>query len=424
MFGQPEPCVVIAGDGVAASALACLLRDNGFGVILATRRRKPMPGKVIEALPQAAVQLINQIGLTRALEESAPATVDGFDNLRAPHRLTGTWTHVDRIRLAERCFTQARRRGATVVHHGATDPPLDCGDGVRIQLGPYDIQAFAAVDGTGRAARWSRPVQQAAPAMATLYAGCGSGTPRAGRLTGDGDRWAYLLEHHHAATLGVITPRGVPSTHNLDDLAAALNFHRRIDPCPVARCAASIQWATKPVGHRRLAIGDAALAMSPLAGQGVRFALSSALAAAAVLRTWADGHNDIATDYYRSLIDGARNRHRAKVQRLDQDPILAQTADITLPDGDPALVFTPLALTRGQNRGGRIVPAECFQLADGGLVRTVAGVELQWLREATAKRATVTELNEALTRRGVDKHSAAAVIEWAFRHEVLAIPAS
>jgi hypothetical protein len=423
MLGQPEPCVVIAGDGVAASALACLLRDNGFGVILAARRRKPMPGNVIEALPQAAVQLINEIGLTRALGESAPLTVDGFDNLRAPHRLTGTWTHVDRVRLAERCFTQARRRGATVVHHGVTDPPLDCGDGVRIQLGPYDIQAFAAVDGTGRAARWSRPVQQAAPAMATLYAGCGSGAPRAGRLTGDGDRWAYLLEHHNACTLGVITPRGVSSTHQIDDLAAALNVHLPIDPRPTARCGASVQWATEAVGHRRLAVGDAALAMSPLAGQGVRFALSSALAAAAVLRTWADGHNDIATDYYRSFVGGVRNRHRAKMRRLQQDPLFAQTPDIDLPKGDPALIFTASALRCGQNRGGRIVAAECFQLPDGGLVRTVAGVELQWLREATAKKATVTELNEILTRRGVSKHSAAAVIEWAFRHEVLAIPA-
>ena len=423
MFGQPEPCVVIAGDGIAASALACLLRDNGFGVILAARRRKPMPGRVIEALPEAAVQLINQIGLTRALGESAPLTVDGFDNLRAQHRLTGTWTHVDRIRLADRCFTEARRRGATVVHHGVTDPPLDCGDGVRIQLGPYDIRAFAAVDATGRAARWSRPVHRAMPAMATLYAGCGTGTPRAGRLTGDGDRWAYLLERHDASTLGVIAPRSAPSGHQLDDLAAALNFDLPIDPRPTARCAASVQWATEPVGHRRLAIGDAALAMSPLAGQGVRFALSSALAAAAVLRTWADGHNDIATDYYRSFVGGVRNRHCAKMRRLQEDPLFAQTPDIALPKGDSALVFAASALRCGQNRGGRIVPAECFQLPDGGLVRTVAGVELQWLREAAVSRPTVRELNEALTRRGVNKHSAAAVIAWAFRHEVLAIPA-
>lgn len=104
-------------------------------------------------------------------------------------------------------------------------------------------------------------------------------------------------------------------------------------------------------------------------------------------------------------------------------PLFAQTPVIALPKGDPALVFAASALRCGQNRGGRIVPAECFQLPDGGLVRTVAGVELQWLREATIHRPTVTELNEALTRRGVNEHSAAAVIEWAFRHEVLTIPA-
>ena len=47
MDGQPNPCVVIAGDGIAAAAAACVLRDTRFGVVMLSprgtgRRRVPI----------------------------------------------------------------------------------------------------------------------------------------------------------------------------------------------------------------------------------------------------------------------------------------------------------------------------------------------------------------------------------------------
>ena len=72
---------MIAGDGVAASGLACCLLGAGFGVVLlGGRRRSPVAVPVIEALPEATARLFGEVGLGRAVGESGAVAVDGFDN--------------------------------------------------------------------------------------------------------------------------------------------------------------------------------------------------------------------------------------------------------------------------------------------------------------------------------------------------------
>lgn len=419
MMGQPEPCVVIGGDGIAASALACVLRDSGFGVILIPpRRRRSFRGVIIEALPQAAVHLMHDIGLTQSLLAAAPVAVSGFDNRYAERQLAGVWTHVDRARLAERCFTEARRRGATVVRQPAPQAPADQDATPRIRLGGNDIPVFALVDATGRPARWSRPVRRALPATAAVYAGPGAVDPGCGVVDYVGDRWAYRLDHPTASTLGVIGKTACPEPE-LARLAAAVGVDSPRRLTLISTCCASVQWADQPVRRRQLAIGDAALALNPIAGQGIRFALSSALAAAAVLRTWADGQEELASAYYRSYVAGVRERHLAKLRGLHRHRDRVPSHDVTVP-GDSRFAFVAPSRFVGQNRDGRIVAAECFVLADGGLVRTVGGVELHWLREAAACNPTFTELCDALIHHDMGGESATLVVGWALRHGVLA----
>lgn len=208
--------MLIAGNGVAASALACVLRDSGFGVVLLTRRR---PGGavrgVVEALPEATVRLFAEIGLATEVATAGAVTVGGFDNAYGPgpaRRLEGRWTHVDRARLARACLLAARRRGATEL------PVADVGMSVAsgesgVQVCAQDVhgvqgsclRGFAAVDATGRAAWWSRPVSRVGAGGAALFSGPGSARPRRGCVTRP--RVPATLWGPLAARLGIADPQ-------------------------------------------------------------------------------------------------------------------------------------------------------------------------------------------------------------------------
>lgn len=426
MYGQPDPTVVIAGDGVAATALACLLRDGGFGVVLLTRRR---PGEsrapsvpvieapVIEALPEATVRLLAEVGLAAALAAAGAVSVLGFHNAYGPdgaRTLDGVWTHVDRVQLARECLRAARRRGAAVVPTGSIGPPVDLpGGGVEVRAGAASLPAMAAVDATGRTARWSRPVARSGSDWATVYTGPGRTRARPGSVARLRDGWAYRLEHPQATTVGVVRGRGVGAAALDGDLAPNLDVD---DPELFVRVGirpAAVQWSRQPVRPGRLAVGDAALALSPIAGQGLRFAVSSALAAAAVLRTWSEGPSPLASDYYRRFVDGVRSRHLAKLAVIAAGR--PATGD---PTGDP---LDPVRRLRwvarvdrvGVNRGGRIVADQCCVLPDGGLVRWIGSVDLLLLRDAVADGRTPPEVCAALARRGFADTAGRALVAWA-----------
>ena len=103
----------------------------------AGRRRVP----IIEALPQSAVSLLDDIGLASALADAGPVSVAGFHNsFRGQTRdLGGVWTHVDRGELARRCRLQARRRGAIILRENDIGAPAPADDtSVQIRLGDND----------------------------------------------------------------------------------------------------------------------------------------------------------------------------------------------------------------------------------------------------------------------------------------------
>jgi hypothetical protein len=174
------------------------------------------------------------------------------------------------------------------------------------------------------------------------------------------------------------------------------------------------------VSPGRLAIGDAALAFNPVAGQGLRFAVASALAAATVLSSWNGGSGTLASDYYRSFVDGARARHLAKLAAIDVvDPPAARTPPTDVLSQYTALRFAAGIERVGVNIGGRIVPDDCCVLPDGGLVRWVGGFDLLQLRTAVAEGRTWTQVCAALTAAGVPGNTAPALLSWALRTGVI-----
>lgn len=391
--------VVIQGDGVAASALACCLAGRGFDVVM-IGRPSPSPGlapPTIEALPEATVRMLAEVGLGRALDEAGAVVVRGFENRydKAGRVLEGMWAHVDRAGLARACRREARREGAVLAAMGAAPSGL----------------AWANVDATGRSARWSRPVARYGAAVATLYAGPGRSSSRPGRIVGTDGGWAYRLDHPDGTTVGVVSRH--PAGAALDgQLGEALDVDGPGAFVRVGSRPASVQWSECCVGEGRLAIGDAALAYSPLAGQGLRFAVASALAASAVLESWREGDTTAAAEYYRAFVDGARRRHLAKLAALDVGGAGARHA----PDGRhgaDGVRFAARVERVGLNVGGRIVTDEACVLPDGGVVRWVGGFDLLALRDCT-------DVATALAASGMSDRTGQALVDWALRAGVLA----
>ena len=187
--------------------------------------------------------------------------------------------------------------------------------------------------------------------------------------------------------------------------------------------AAQAQWAERPIEGGLVAVGDAAFACEPSAGQGVLFALHSASAAAAVLENLRDGvHVSAAEAYYRELVDGARRRHVFNTA-LAEASALTEHAVSRPPHGplDPhvRLRFNAHLVPSGLRRDARVVPALAVRLRDGGLTRWVGGFDILALDELARTQPTTQALLTALVDRGLGERQACALLQWCEKEGVL-----
>ena len=406
-----RPHVVIAGAGLAGCALAMLLRRRGIAVTLLAAPASPAAGRAVEALPEAAVRLLQEIGLATALRRAGGVAVRGFENCwepGAPRRLEGWWVHVERTALTREARAEAQRQGA---RFRATGVDLDL------------ETAAPAIDATGRGARHTRPLARSGAAVAALFDGPGSRRAEPGRVARIAGGWVYRLAHPERTTVGVVAAPGSAAPRTLpEEAAAALAL-----PAPEAfvstgRRPAFAQWAVEPIRGRALAIGDAALAYDPLAGQGLRFALASALAAAPLIAAWSEGDDGLAAaDYYRTFLLAARQRHLHKLEELygaaagRADEALAPTET-----GEAWWRFAAATRRTGLQRAGRIEMDEALVCADGGLVRWLGGFDLLRLRALASSPCRLSDLGDRLEREGLGRDGSPALLAWCVRHGLLA----
>ncbi len=374
--------VVIAGTGIAAAATALRLVSLGFLPRLVSLGRVMTPG--IEAVPEGAFPLIAELGLEEAVSRAGGRIAEGFENAwtPAPVVLPGKWLYVERSAFAVAAIEHALARGARITH--AKTLPAAPGD------------SFAAVDATGRSAAWSRPIRRHGNQVADLYE-MPSAVAR-GRIERCPEGWTYRI----GSTLGVVSRLrrrpGVP--------AGARYLGRR---------PAFPQWCEDPVRGKRIAVGDAALAYDPLAGQGIRFALASAFAAAPVIRAWTgDGDPEAAERYYRSFVAHARIRHLEFLAKLELDEA-------------PEVHGPPPGRVRFRGRIGtaelcvdsRVVTDQVILLADKTAVRWVGGVDLLEISRLARTSTTLELLVAELVSTSVDPVRARAVLIWCLRKGLL-----
>jgi 2-polyprenyl-6-methoxyphenol hydroxylase-like FAD-dependent oxidoreductase len=423
--------VVIAGAGLAACATACALRARGFSVVLlestrsiAARVRRETP--TIEAFPAKTIARFAELGLETALARARPVATSGFENAwesgSPGHLVEGTWVHVEREALAR----AVRASFVTVPRL----PALSAGPGpFQWSVAGVPRSTRVAIDATGRAATWSRPIARRAARVAALFAGPGSKRARSGRLVRTDDGWAYALFHPDRTTVGIVTPsshgRSLPS-----DVANALGVaddgtFRKQRSCP-----AHAQWSREPIVARGdrlfLAVGDAALAHEPIAGLGISFSLASASAAACAVETALGAAEsealDAAVSYYRELVGSARRRHVAQLDvHAGTTPARSAPPQFTR---ESIIRFTATPALTGVRRADRIVSATCFRASDGELVRWVGGFDLLDLQGMVEAGTRLETLRNRLASRGVASEAAVRFVAWCIARGVLSLGAT
>ena len=426
-MGRAPLEVLIGGCGVAASAAAIRLCDLGFQPVLAAMARPSVGG--IEAIPESAWPLVSELGLTDALHKAAAEVVEGFENRwfpDAPVILPGRWIHVDRDRLGASALREAVRRGARVRSVSALPPISTTADSVTCVLDGRERSFHAAIDATGRAAIWSRPVRRSESSVADVYDVPIRSRPR-GRIarvehehngvSGDvGARgvWAYRIGTAQRVSVGIISAGGLRSNNHTSGIWQALDVPA-LKAVWSGRRAAAQQWSERPLDGRRIAIGDAAHAYAPLAGQGIRFALASARVAASVVRSWTVSPESglRASLFYDDFVHHSARRHRRWLTELPDHP--SSAGEVILPDfvscaapvGDVGLMIE-----------SRVVRGAALQLGDGEYVRWVGGVDVLEIRDLATNGMATSSLIDALARQ-CTRRQAEAVVRWCVKHDLL-----
>jgi flavin-dependent dehydrogenase len=401
--------VLVGGAGIAASAACMRLCALGFHPLVLSASRPLVRG--IEAIPEAALPLLLELGMKQVLEEARAAAVPGFENhWRSEERTVrkGRWIHVERTRLARAAMHEAVRRGTTVWTCHSLPELIHEPGAVGIVHQGAQLRFDAAIDATGRSAVWSRPVSRHGNQVADLYGFPASLSPR-GRVVRLRKSWAYRLGLGDSTTAAIVAAdgkhRGKLDVHSrrLLDLGSSGSEY-------LGRRPAFPQWAENPIRSRRLAVGDAALAYDPVAGQGIRFALSSAFAAVAVINTLKNlpGEGAAAERFYQAFIKQSRQRHLQFVRQLWQtEP--RRPVPVPLPE---VVVFSRPSIPAELQIGSRIVADEAVELSDGACVRWVGGVDLLKVRDLAREPISSSELTQRLSSKELGAQQAAALLAW------------
>jgi len=407
--------VLVGGAGIAAAAACIKLCALGFRPLVLSASQQLMPG--IEAIPAVAVPLFAELHLKLALEESRSEEVEGFENhWHAAEQVVreGRWIHVERTRLATAAMQEAVRRGATAKTCRSLPKLIHEPGAVSILHDGRHLRFEAAIDATGRSAVWSRPVQCHGRQVADLYSFPAGDSPRS-RVVRLQDSWAYRIGLREGTTVAIMTGDGKhrtkPDAHSRRLLGLKSSTYKYLGRRP-----AFPQWSENPIHGRCLAIGDAALAYDPIAGQGIRFALASALAAATVINTARNspGERPAALRFYSDFLAQARQRHLRALDTLTRSEAHS-AAHVTLP---PIVVFTGNTVCAELRIGSRIVTDEAVELSDGARVRWVGGVDLLKLRDLAKTPVLTSALAQTLAK-DIRPHQAGILLAWCVRNGII-----
>ncbi|HEX8756770.1 MAG TPA: FAD-dependent monooxygenase [Steroidobacteraceae bacterium] len=286
---QSSADIAILGAGPAAVATGCALHRLGHECLLIGASRNA----ALEGMSERTLSLLRQNGLT-----AAAAT------LRGPTERAGTWAGealaggsehvVDRAELDPALLVDAASNGLTVRAERVLGHQRH-GSVWRVRTERGELLCRVLVDARGRRAQ--RPVLRGPELVAICQRFRYRHADRSfTRIEAATQGWCWLAVRRGTGWLQVTSSRKEPSLRlgldqhigrfiaALPGLAAAL-AHAEPLGAPLARAATAILSADPRITGM-LRVGDAALALDPLSGQGVYEALRGAHITAAAAHTF------------------------------------------------------------------------------------------------------------------------------------------
>lgn len=411
--------VVIAGAGIAASATSLRLSSLGLRPLILTRVCKPSPG--VEAIPLAALRLFAELEITSALSDAGATSIHNFENHwdpESPSAHHGNWICVERERLAAAVLRKAIRCGASIRVCEKLPELWQDQKSVQFKIDGISHSFEAAIDATGRAATWSRPILRRGNQIADVYDVASSGDAAPAKIVRRSDSWAYLIQNSDHASMAILSSGGrkrqIPDAFIERSFCISQGSFRYIGRRP-----AFVQWSEAPVRGRRIAVGDAALAYDPLAGQGIRFALSSAITAGSVIRTWRQEKScsNPAAEFYSDFVARSCKSHLRFVELWQKRPRASTTKQLTIvPD---IVKFSDRIVKTALLIDGIIRADLAFDLTDGNHARWFGDVDLMELRASIRTNFRSADLVAKLMVSSCDRTQAVALVNWCVQHRVL-----
>jgi flavin-dependent dehydrogenase len=394
-----------------------------------------------EAIAPSALRLFDALDLRSVVENIALVAKrrENFWSSDEPIIRAERLVHVDRIQLANAMIEVAIKRGARVISCGRLPTLRAGGRRVIVEMGAERWECQAAVDATGRSAVWSRPIERIRHLVAEIFSGAPMSSSAHLKLARLSVGWAYRIGLSNYTTIGVLSPRHSRSRKLADSVRSGLDISEGRFRYVGSR-SAFVQWSRRPVGAMTLAVGDAAFAHDPIGGQGIRFALGSALAASSVIRTWRDSPGDVAlaSTFYQEFVATERARHLSFLRDLYCDRLNSMPAAMdSLPSSYtysrsrdtaydvaenqlPEKVCLTAPFTLGAlHIDGTIKRGEVLKLPEGTPLRWLGGFDLLKLRNLLSVPRSVADLVNSLSREGLSRNESLSLNRWCLRRAVM-----
>ncbi|WP_421866591.1 flavin-dependent monooxygenase QhpG [Motiliproteus sp.] len=348
--------IAVVGGGPAATIAAIGLQRLGYRVLVITQ---PRPFAALEGISKRVIDSFRQQGM-QALVEALPPPSPRQVSWNGSTSAANVEVLVDRQQLDRLLLDELRQRQISVVEARAQQLVAD-GDGWRISLQGHPqhrrVRADFLIEARGRSAPsageervkgpetlsllhyWQGPAGQLRSAVESFEHGWAWMA-----MAADGRRYLQLTVDPRYCPLPAKSELASFCQQQLLQLEQSGPFVEGAEPTDRVQARTSgCVLRQQLMGRRWLCIGDAAMAADPLSGNGVFQAMSSGLAAPAVVNTLLRHPKSysIAAEFYRRRIHGlfyrfarvGRDFYRME-QRWSDQPFWRDRCD--WPDREPS----------------------------------------------------------------------------------------
>ncbi len=356
--------VAVIGAGVAGAATALAARRRGLSVLLLERSGRD-PLKPGETLPPEIVRPLAELGLWPAFLHSAPAASQGVysawgsDELAGMHALAnpyGTGWQVDRARFDALVRDAATAAGAALARPARLlacerSAPADWRLAWAAPEGTRTASARVVVDAGGRGG-WlpgrheekRRTVDRLIGITAFLEPDAPTSPVTVVEAAPKGWWYSALLPSARLVVTYLtdaeewVAARGSPPERWMRALADTRHTRARAGASTPHRVEVFPAFSSVLLASRAsdwIAVGDAALSVDPLSGQGIRHALTSSLAAAAAIESHLSGSPTALAQLDHDRVDAfaryllARRAYYARETRWPELPFWARRRNAT-----------------------------------------------------------------------------------------------